>query len=95
MRPTVKDALKIDSDRIAETAQLCRLIKEEGSYIHVDPVLFGQSLEAFIDGLWLNILLYPKTFSRQQARDECFAYLAAFFPKHFSRQPKLKVVHPE
>ena len=59
-------------------------LKEEGGYDHVDPNRFAQSLEAFIDGLWLNILLYPKTFSRQKARDECFAYLAAFFPKHFA-----------
>ena len=77
----------IDSDRIEETAHICRQIIEEGDYDHVDPDMFGQSLEAFIDGLWLNILLYPNTFSRQKARDECFAYLAAFFPRHFASPP--------
>ncbi len=74
----------IDEDRISETARLCRQIKDEGNYEHVDASMFAQSLEAFTDGLWLNILLYPKTFSRQRAKDECFAYLASVFPDHFS-----------
>lgn len=78
----------IDSDRIAETAQIFRQIAEQGGYDHVDPDLFGKSLEAFIDGLWLNILLYPDTFSRQMAMDECFAYLGAFLPRHFPGHSK-------
>ncbi len=81
---------EIDSDRISETEQLCRIIKEEGGYDRVDPVSFAQSLEAFIDGLWLNILIYPKAFTRQQARLECFAYLAASFPKHFATPSRLE-----
>lgn len=84
---------EIDSDRIAETAQMCRLIKQEGGYDHVDPNMLAQSLEAFTDGLWLNILLYPKSFSRQQARDDCFAYLAAFFPQHFAGSAKTDAGH--
>lgn len=75
---------QIDEDRVSETARLCRLIKEEGGYDKVDPEMVAQSLEAFTDGLWLNILLYPETFSRQRAQDECFAYLASVFPQHFS-----------
>lgn len=75
---------KIDEDRVAETVRLCRQIKNEGAYDHVDALMFAQSLEAFTDGLWLNILLYPDTFTRQRARDECFAYLASVFPQHFS-----------
>ncbi len=74
---------EIDSDRLAETERMCRMIIDEGHYDHVDPHMFAQSLEAFIDGLWLNILLYPKSFSRKRAKEECFAYLAATFPKHF------------
>lgn len=79
---------QVDEDRISETARLCRQIKEEGDYDDVDPLMFAQSLEAFTDGLWLNILLYPDTFSRQRARDECFAYLASVFPDHFSVPPE-------
>ncbi|MCP5075459.1 MAG: TetR family transcriptional regulator [Rhodobacteraceae bacterium] len=75
---------EIDEDRVSETTRLCRQIKEEGDYKDVDALMFAQSLEAFTDGLWLNILLYPETFSRQRAKDECFAYLASVFPDHFS-----------
>ena len=75
---------KIDEDRMSETARLCRLIKQEGGYHTVDASMFAQSLEAFTDGLWLNILLYPDMFTRQRAKDECFAYLASVFPQHFS-----------
>ena len=71
---------EIDEDRISKTAQLCRQIKEEGGYESVDPRMFAQTLEAFTDGLWLNILLYPKAYSRLRAKDECFAYLASVFP---------------
>lgn len=75
---------EVDADRVAELERLCEDIKKEGGYDHVDPRGFAQSLEAFTDGLWLNILLYPQTFTRQRGRDECFAYLASVFPKHFS-----------
>ncbi|MEM7425452.1 MAG: TetR family transcriptional regulator C-terminal domain-containing protein [Pseudomonadota bacterium] len=74
----------IDTDRVSELEHLCEEIKREGGYEQVDTRMFAQTLEAFSDGLWLNILLYPQTFSRQRGRDECFAYLASVFPEHFS-----------
>jgi TetR/AcrR family transcriptional repressor of bet genes len=40
-----------------------------------------------IDGLWLNMLLYPNTFRRTEARDNIFAYLGELFPHHFARLP--------
>ena len=45
--------------------------------------MFARSLEAFIDGLWLNMLLYHRKFSRAEAKAECLAFLATTFPKHF------------
>ncbi len=74
---------KIDTLRRNETERLCRLIKNEGAYDHVDPRVFANGLEAFIDGLWLNMLLYPKTFTRSGAKEACLAYLGATFPRHF------------
>ncbi len=74
----------IDSDRVSELEQLCNQIKREGGYDSVDARVFAQTLEAFSDGLWLNILVYPQAFTRQRGRDECFAYLASVFPRHFS-----------
>ncbi len=74
----------IDADRLSELEHLCTEIKSEGGYGDVDARMFAQTLEAFSDGLWLNILLYPQAFSRQRGRDECFAYLSSVFPNHFA-----------
>jgi TetR/AcrR family transcriptional repressor of bet genes len=75
---------EIDTERMNETERLCRLINEEGAYDRVDPGFVARGLEAFMDGLWLNMLIYPKTFSRSEAKKECIAYLAAIFENHFS-----------
>ena len=75
---------KVDAERIAETERLCRQIQRDGEYGHVNPRMFAQSLEAFIDGLWLNILIYPGAFSREDAKAECRAYLATTFPDHIA-----------
>lgn len=74
----------VDAERVVNTERLCEAIKKDGGYTQVDPFVFAQSLEAFIDGLWLNILLYPKKFSREQGKADCHAYLAATFPDHFA-----------
>lgn len=74
-----------DKQRSAEIERLCSLIVEEGGYDRVDPVAAARSIEALIDGLWLNLLLYPKASRRDEARDDCFEFLARLFPKHFPR----------
>ena len=74
---------EIDAERIDKTEQVCRLLIEEGNYRHIEPDVFARGLEAFIDGLWLNMLLYSKKFSRTEAKRECLAFVAATFPNHF------------
>ncbi len=74
-----------DKQRSSEIERLCGLIVEEGGYDRVDPIAEARSLEALIDGLWLNLLLYPKTNQRSEARNDCFSFLARLFPKHFPR----------
>ena len=43
-------------------------------------------LEAFFDGLWLNMLLYPQDFPRTQVRQRAVEHLVALFPAHFAGQ---------
>ena len=74
----------VDAERLSQTERLCRLLNAEGDYEGIEPAAFARSLEAFTDGLWLNMLLYRQTFSRKDARQECLTFLAATFPKHFS-----------
>ena len=83
-RPAYLDICgKYDLERLTEITRLCRLLKEDGRYAHIDPSMVAKSLEAFIDGLWLNMLLYPKIFQRDEARRDCLAFLAGTFPRHF------------
>jgi len=72
-----------DIQRSSEIGRLCRLIIADGAYENRDPSSAARSIVALIDGLWLNQLLYPNSVSRNQARDDCFAFLAELFPRHF------------
>ncbi len=83
---------EIDSERIHETELLCRSIIEDGNYCKVDPMMVTKNLEGLYDGLWLNILLYPKLFSRLQAKAQIRDYLSTIFPDHLVSQtmPKSK-----
>jgi hypothetical protein len=46
-------------------------------------MVVARSIEALVDGLWLNLLLYPNGTDRAEARGDCFSYLAEVFPDHF------------
>lgn len=74
---------KYDLDRLTEITRLCQDLKDDGRYVHTDPSMAAKSLEAFVDGLWLNMLLYPEVFDRNEARRDCLAFLAGMFPRHF------------
>lgn len=74
---------KYDDERFAELARLCTEIVADGSYGHLDPMVVARSIEALVDGLWLNLLLYPNGTDRAEARGDCFSYLAEVFPDHF------------
>ncbi|WP_104018387.1 TetR/AcrR family transcriptional regulator [Roseovarius nitratireducens] len=75
---------EIDAERWDVSADLCRQIVEEGGYENIDPEHVAESLEGFYDGFWLNILIYPEDFSRQDAKNRIRTYLATTFPRHSS-----------
>lgn len=75
---------KFDRQRAEEIERLCALTAEEGDYNGIDATSVARSIVALVDGFWLNLLLYPKSVQRNQARTDCFAFLAEVFPKHFS-----------
>lgn len=73
---------KYDEQRLIELERLLGEIVEDGGYDHVDPTTVARHLEALVDGLWLNLLLYPKARGRLEARNYTFSYLADLFPRH-------------
>ena len=74
---------RYDQKRLDELARLGQALKQEGAYENVDPRIVAKSVEAFVDGLWLNMLLYPDVFQRDEARQDCLTFLAGVFPSHF------------
>jgi TetR/AcrR family transcriptional repressor of bet genes len=74
---------EIDAERFDISTALCAEIIEEGGYGGPPAQLIARTLEGLYDGLSLNILMYPKDFTRDQAKAQLRAYLAAVFPRHF------------
>ncbi|GGD28168.1 TetR/AcrR family transcriptional regulator [Sinisalibacter lacisalsi] len=74
----------IDIERQEISADLCREIIAEGGYEGVDPEGVSHTLESLFDGFWLNMLMYPVKFRREDAARRVFTYLAAMFPDHFA-----------
>ena len=83
----LKSHNKYDAERFDEITRLCTEIVEDGAYSHLDPNVVARCVE----GLWLNLLLYPHGTHRAEARDDCLFYLAEVFPKHFSPPLRLSL----
>ena len=75
---------RYDQQRSLEIERICRQMIADGDYAHQDATRVARTIEALIDGLWLNLMLYAPEATRQEARDDCYEALAEFFPHHFS-----------
>lgn len=74
---------QFDQERFAVLQSLCEEIIQDGRYDSIDSAAATRRIESLIDGLWLNILLYPDINPRENAREDVFDFLALLFPKHF------------
>jgi TetR/AcrR family transcriptional repressor of bet genes len=74
-----------------ELVALCQLLIEEAGYEGLDATVLATGLTAMQEGLWLDLLISPRSLTREQARNICLAYLASAFPRHFSAQPVLEI----
>lgn len=75
-----------DQEYIDVLAGLCAAIIEEGAYRGVQARLAATGIAALTDGLWLDLLLDPASFSRDTAREICMTFVAGLFPRHFGGQ---------
>ncbi|WP_306116034.1 MULTISPECIES: TetR family transcriptional regulator C-terminal domain-containing protein [unclassified Roseovarius] len=73
----------IDIERFHISIDLCTKIAEEGGYKLMPPRQVANMLEALYDGLWLDILTYPDSYSRETARAHVHGFLSTVFPQHF------------
>ena len=72
-----------------ELAALCQSLIDEEGYTGLDAMALATGLSAMSEGLWLDLLISPRSITRKQARDICMAYLASAFPRHFPVQATL------
>ena len=68
----------------AETRALCQELVQAGGYSAIDSDWVARSLNAIVDGLWLDILTTPKAIDRKEAKRTCLTLLAAVFPREFA-----------
>ena len=73
----------IDEERHQESMRLIRRFAADDGGSGIDPIFVSLTLEALIDGLWLNMLLYPEDFSRDLSKTQVRRVLALMFPRHF------------
>lgn len=71
-----------------ELAALCQQLIDEAGYQGIDAMGLATGLSAMTEGLWLDLLISPRSVTRQQARNICLAYLERAFPRHFPIQSK-------
>lgn len=65
---------------------LCAQLQREGGY-DIDPHFAALGLSAMLEGLWLRLMMGTEEVTRESALRAAQDYLAALFPKHYSRQP--------
>jgi len=64
-------------------AELFQEIIREGNYNNLDAHVLATTLDALIDGLWLDILLLPNEVTRTQAKENVMNLLHCILPGHF------------
>ena len=55
---------------------------DEGGYRGISAELLAQGYTALIDGLWLDLLIAPRRFTRKRAKQIATLYLANALPQH-------------
>lgn len=83
-RPTYrKICARRDMDYRKEMVRLCELLIEEGSYGELEARVVAMGLSSMTQGLWLDLLINPRSLTREKALNVCMNYLALAFHKHF------------
>jgi TetR/AcrR family transcriptional repressor of bet genes len=85
---------EIDAERRAVSIALCQKLFDGALQGCQPPESVADRLEALYDGFWLNILMYPGTFSRAGAKAEIRDFLVRTFPDHFPPEGTMQEEKP-
>ena len=87
-RPTYMKACGAYDQRYQEALRdLCAALIAEGGYRGLDADGAAVVISALTDGLWLDLLISPETFTRERGRALTTMVLASLFPRHFAAPP--------
>lgn len=76
-----KTSSEIDQERLEVCASLCQRIAEEENMEGIDHRAIARSLEGLFDGLWLNMLMYPDQFTREDSAEMVRSFLTTALPE--------------
>jgi TetR/AcrR family transcriptional repressor of bet genes len=68
---------------------LCKDIARDGQYDAVVPEAVAKGLSAMTEGLWLDLLIDPKSMTPERAKNISYEFLANVFPRHFGNRSAL------
>lgn len=84
-RGTYLDVVEdIDDERYYESARLIGAIAAENNLTGIDPHAAALTIEISMDGIWLNMVLYPETFPREKSKAMMKHMVAMMLPGCFS-----------
>ncbi|MDA5093690.1 TetR family transcriptional regulator C-terminal domain-containing protein [Aliiroseovarius sp. KMU-50] len=66
---------QIDMERQELCAELINSIADKGGLKEIDAEQIALTLEGLFDGAWLNMLMYPAKFTREEAERQVLDYL--------------------
>lgn len=85
-RPLYREVCsETDAERLGEFESLCQRIAGEGANCRANPAAIARSLQALIDGMWVNMLCQPEGYDNACALGMCLSYLEGCFPGRFGR----------
>lgn len=84
-RPTYQKICSAHETAVDETLQaICDALIDEGGYRGLSSGGIVRSYTALATGLWLDILVSPRTVDRNLGKQLCLDYFTAIFPRHFA-----------
>ncbi|WP_448950661.1 TetR/AcrR family transcriptional regulator [Labrys neptuniae] len=80
-RPTYRSMCNAtDQENLDVVADLCAELVPAG----VDARKLARALVCMLEGLWLHLMIAPKSLSREEAREVAATHLALVLPQHFT-----------
>jgi TetR/AcrR family transcriptional repressor of bet genes len=74
-----------DDERADVMEALCESLTAHETDNDLGAAAITNSIESLGDGLWLNAMLYPETFTRDYCLSQMASFLGAIFPAHFGK----------